>query len=65
MAQHTVYEIFDSIDTEIVFDTEDLEEAEEYHERGYIVHEHRIDLIPITRKTYMTIDVTNKWGIEH
>ena len=60
-----VFEIFDSIDSEYYTDTESLEEAEDYHERGYIVHEHRIDQIPITRRTYMTVTVTEKWGIEH
>ena len=60
-----VYEIFESIDSEYLTDTESLEEVEDYHEKGYIVHEHRIEKIPITRRTYMTVTVTEKWGIEH
>ena len=60
-----VFEIFDSIDSEYYTDTESLEEAEDYHERGYIVQERRIEQIPITRRAYVTLVVTDKWGVEH
>ena len=60
-----VFEIFDTIDPDYRITTGSLEEAEDYHERGYIVQERRIEQIPVTRKTYITIVISEKWGVEH
>ena len=60
-----VFEIFDTIDLDYRATTESLEEAEDYHERGYIVVEHRIEQIPVTRKTHIAIVISEKWGVEH
>jgi hypothetical protein len=37
-----VYEILEPFDHSFVTDTEDLDEALSYHERGYFINEHRI-----------------------
>ncbi len=57
----TIYEIFDSIDGSNVLDTEDCDVAEEYHEKGYLVDEHRIQKIRISNKEYVTTIVTINW----
>ena len=57
----TVYEIFDRIDGENILDTEDRKVAEGYHEKGYLVDEHRIQKIKISHNEFVTTIVTINW----
>lgn len=57
----TIYEIFDSIDGQNVLDTENQDVAKEYHEKGYLVDEHRIQKIKISSNEHVTTIVTINW----
>ena len=56
-----VYEIFDSLDGSNLLDTEDRKVAEKYHEKGYLIDEHRIQKMKISYNEHVTTIVTINW----
>ena len=57
----TVYEILDSINNEYVMVTKDRDIAEQHHEKGYLIDEHRLQKMKPTSNVTLTTVATIHW----
>ncbi len=56
-----IYEVFDSLTNAYVEDTENLEKALEYHDKGYLIVEHLVTIYPITNTEKFTVTHSKQW----